>query len=94
MKNKNVIGKNNVFLLQLVSLHGLEADRHLLRCLFTSVDLTESSTVANSSSTSSSSSKLTPQALLEHYDKLLNKPSLLTAISYVADKPISHQKVS
>lgn len=74
-------------------LHGLEADRHLLRCLFTSVDLSETSTAANSST----SSKLAPahgQALLEHYDKLLNKPSLLTDIGYVADKQISNQKVS
>lgn len=75
-----------------MNLHGLEADRHLLRCLFSSVDLSESSAVS-----SSSSSKLAPlhgQALVEHYDNLLNRPSLLTAIGYVADKRIINQKVS
>ncbi|KAJ8969734.1 hypothetical protein NQ317_006395, partial [Molorchus minor] len=69
----------------LVTLHGLEADRHLLQCLFSSVDFSESTAKI---------SVPTPQhqVLLEQCSSLLNKPSLLTAVCYITDNPVNHHK--
>lgn len=76
---KQVVGD----LTKLVTLHGLEADRHLLQCLFSSVDFSESKISAP-----------TPQqqVLLEQCSSLLNKPSLLTSVCYITDNPLVTNK--
>ena len=68
-----------------MTLHGLEADRHLFQCLFSSVDFAETS--------SKTTTPLYNQALLDQYSASLNKPSLISSICYVVDKPIHNQKV-
>ncbi|KAG5879168.1 hypothetical protein JTB14_029970 [Gonioctena quinquepunctata] len=72
-------------LTKLVSLHGLEADRHLLQCLFSSVDFSESTSKISAPSPQN-------QALLEQCSSLLNKPSLLTAVCYITDNPLINHK--
>ncbi|XP_023027069.1 CCR4-NOT transcription complex subunit 1 isoform X2 [Leptinotarsa decemlineata] len=79
---KQVVGD----LTKLVSLHGLEADRHLLQCLFSSVDFSESTSKISAPSPQN-------QALLEQCSSLLNKPSLLTAVCYITDNPLINHKV-
>lgn len=76
-----------VFFWQLVSLHGLEADRHLLQCLFSSVDFSESASKISAPS-------IQNQVLLEQCTSLLNKPSFLSAICYTTDNPLASHKVS
>lgn len=101
---KQVVGE----LSQLVTLHGLEADRHLLQCLFASVDFSEpstsSSTAANPVGSTTASTKVSVvvpalsssspqnQVLLEQCSNLLNKPSLLTAVCYITDNPLINNK--
>ncbi|XP_022920087.1 CCR4-NOT transcription complex subunit 1 isoform X2 [Onthophagus taurus] len=75
-------------LTKLVTLHGLEADRHLLQCLFSSVDFTETSSGKIVAPPTTPHSQL----LLEQCSQLLNKPSLLSSICYITDKPINSQK--
>ncbi|KAK4872711.1 hypothetical protein RN001_014740 [Aquatica leii] len=70
---------------KLVTLHGLEADRHLLQCLFSSVDFSESS---NKIATPS----LHNQVLLEHCATVINKPSLSTAICCTVNQFENNQK--
>ncbi|XP_060519791.1 CCR4-NOT transcription complex subunit 1 isoform X2 [Cylas formicarius] len=70
---------------QLVTLHGLEADRHLLQCLFSAVDFSESTTKVSVQSPHN-------QVLLKQCSKLLNKPALLTAVCYVTDHPLFNDK--
>ncbi|VEN55324.1 unnamed protein product, partial [Callosobruchus maculatus] len=72
-------------LTKLVSLHGLEADRHLLQCLFSSVDFSESTNKISAPSPQN-------QVLLEHCFNLLNKPSLVSAVCYITDNPLVNHK--
>ncbi|CAG9826421.1 unnamed protein product [Diabrotica balteata] len=78
---KQVVGD----ITKLVSLHGLEADRHLLQCLFSSVDFSESTNKISAPAPQN-------QALLEQCSSLLNKPSLLTALCYITDNPLINHK--
>lgn len=71
--------------LQLVTLHGLEADRHLLQCLFSSVDFSEvSAKVSNIPAQN--------QVLSEHCATLINNPSSHSAICYAVEHPLASQK--
>lgn len=72
---------------QLVTLHGLEADRHLLQCLFSSVDFAESTAKISVPSPQN-------QVLLDYCSSLLNKSSLLTAVCCITDNPLVNHKVS
>lgn len=72
-------------LTQLVLLHGLEADRHLLRCLFSLLEFPETTNKISAPSVHS-------QLLLSQFSALLNKPSLVSSICYVLDNPLSTQK--
>ncbi|CAH0545815.1 unnamed protein product [Brassicogethes aeneus] len=74
-------------LTKLVTLHGLEADRHLLQCLFSTVDFSESPSSKNSAPTSIQS-----QVLFNQCSNLLNKPSLLTSVCYITDNPLVNHK--
>lgn len=78
---KQVLGDLN----KLVSLHGLEADRHLLQCLFSSVDFSEPTAKISTPS-------LQNQALLEQCSSLLNKPSLFTSLCYITDNSLVNHK--
>lgn len=72
--------------LQLVKPFGLEADRHLLRCLFSHIDFSD----AIQASKNSLQAKLLSQELTA----LLNKSSLITNICFAIDKSLSCQKVN
>ncbi|KAJ8915845.1 hypothetical protein NQ315_004658 [Exocentrus adspersus] len=78
---KQVVGE----LTKLITLHGLEADRHLLQCLFSSVDFSESASKISAPTHQN-------QVLLEQCSSLLNKPSLLTAVCYITDNPLITNK--
>ncbi|KAL3275904.1 hypothetical protein HHI36_020639 [Cryptolaemus montrouzieri] len=71
-------------LTKLVTLHGLEADRHLLQCLFSSVDFSESTSRISAPPTQN-------QVLLDECSSLLNKPSLSTAVCYIIDNPVTNK---
>lgn len=73
-------------LVQLVKPFGLEADRHLLRCLFSSIDFSD----ANQTAKHSLQAKLLNQEL----NAVLNKSSLITNICFAIDNCFAHQKVS
>ncbi|XP_030756048.1 CCR4-NOT transcription complex subunit 1 isoform X2 [Sitophilus oryzae] len=70
-------------LLEVVTLHGLEADRHLVQCLFSSVNFSNQTVKV-----------ATPhiQLLLDQCARLLNTPSLLTAVCYLTDRPLVNEK--
>lgn len=76
------------FIFQLVALHGLEADRHLLRCLFSHIDFS-----AEGSKTSSKDLYQT-QLLVQECSALVTKPSFVSNLCYAIDNPLNQQKVS
>ncbi|KAK7790471.1 hypothetical protein R5R35_006209 [Gryllus longicercus] len=71
----------------LVTAHGLEADRHLLRCLFSHIDF-------SAEGSKSSSNKDFHQILLlgQECSALLTKPTLISNLCYAIDNPLHHQK--
>lgn len=71
---------------KLVKPFGLEADRHLLRCLFSSIDFND----ANQTARHSLQAKLLNQEL----NAVLNKSSLITNICFAVDNCFPQQKVS
>lgn len=72
--------------MQLVKPFGLEADRHLLRCLFSSIDFSETNQTAKHS--------LQAKLLNLELNAVLNKSSLITNICFAIDNCFNHQKVS
>lgn len=76
--------KTDILLLQLVGKHGLEADRHLLRCLFSCVDFGES--IGSKTTTPPISAQA--QLLQEQCAALLNKPTLVSTLCFAFDNPI------
>nr|CAD7424776.1 unnamed protein product [Timema monikensis] len=74
-------------LLHLVTSYGLEADRHLLRCLFSHIDFS-----AEGSKTSSSKDYYQIQLLAQESCALLTKPALISNLCYAIDNPLHHQK--
>lgn len=77
-----------ICLFQLVALHGLEADRHLLRCLFSHLDLSVEG-VKNLSK-----DNLQVQLLIQECAALLTKPALISNLCFAIDNPLHHQKAS
>lgn len=77
-----------LFLCQLVTSYGLEADRHSLRCLFSHIDFS-----AEGSKTSSSKDFHQIQLLAQECVALLTKPTLISNLCYALDNPLHHQKV-
>ncbi|XP_021921591.1 CCR4-NOT transcription complex subunit 1-like isoform X2 [Zootermopsis nevadensis] len=71
----------------LVALYSLEADRHLLRCLFSHIDFS-----AEGSKTSSSKDFHQIQLLVQECVALLTKPTLISNLCYALDNPLHHQK--
>ena len=78
------------FLFQLVLSHGLEADRHLLRCLFSHIDL---STEGTKKTNGNSKDCLQIQLLIQECANLISKPTLISHVCYAVDNPLHHQKV-
>jgi hypothetical protein len=76
-----------------VASYGLEADRHLLRCLFSHVDFSAEGSKNNSSSSSSSKDFHQIQLLAQECVALLTKPTLISNLCYALDNPLHHQKV-
>lgn len=71
-----------------MQLHGLEADRHLLRSLISYVDFSKGE-VSDSSAKDYFQTKL----LKQECNSLLSKPSFISNLCFAVDKPLHHQKV-
>lgn len=74
--------------LQLISCHGLEADRHLLRCLFSEIDF-NSDTVR----TPNSKDFQQIQLLTQECSVLLGKPALVSVLCFAVDKALQQENV-
>lgn len=73
---------------QLVQGKGLEADRHLLRCLLSSVDFS-----TEEPPEPSAKDYYQVEFLRQEITALLNKPSLISNICFAFDCPLLQQKV-
>lgn len=73
---------------QLVQRTGLEADRHLLRCLFSHIDFS-----SKDPPESNSKDYYQAQFLKKELIDLLTKPSLISNLCYAVDNHFLHQKV-
>ncbi|XP_061630261.1 CCR4-NOT transcription complex subunit 1 isoform X9 [Phyllopteryx taeniolatus] len=67
----------------IVNRHGPEADRHLLRCLFSHVDF---------SGDGKSSGKDFHQFLIQECVSLISKPNFISTLCYAIDSPLHYQK--
>nr|XP_046203575.1 CCR4-NOT transcription complex subunit 1 isoform X23 [Oncorhynchus gorbuscha] len=67
----------------IVNRHGPEADRHLLRCLFSHVDF---------SGDGKSSGKDFHQFLIQECVSLISKPNFISTLCYTIDNPLHYQK--
>ncbi|KAG8039882.1 hypothetical protein G9C98_000611 [Cotesia typhae] len=72
----------------LVRWKGLEADRHLLRCLFSHIDFSTGETP-----NTSSKDYYQVQLLKQECTNILGKPSLVSNLCYAIDHPLHHQKI-
>lgn len=73
---------------QLVQWHGLEAERHLLRCLISCVDFSKGEL-----SDSSAKDYFQAKLLKQECNSLLSKPSFISTLCFAIDNPLHHQKV-
>lgn len=73
---------------QLVQWKGLEVDRHLLRCLFSSIDFS-----SGQPPEASSRDYFQVQLLKQECNNLLCKPSLISNLCFAVDHPFNQQKV-
>ncbi|KFV71053.1 CCR4-NOT transcription complex subunit 1, partial [Dryobates pubescens] len=69
----------------IVSRHGPEADRHLLRCLFSHVDF-------SGDGKSSGKDFHQTQFLIQECASLITKPNFISTLSYAIDNPLHYQK--
>lgn len=69
----------------LVAQHGLEADRHLLRCIFSHVDF-------SGDGKSSGKDFHQTQYLIQECASLIAKPNFVSNLCYAVDYPLHHQK--
>jgi len=74
--------------LQLVQCGGLEADRHLFRCLISCVDFSKGEL-----SDSSAKDYFQTKLLKQECNSLLSKPSFISTLCFAIDNPLHHQKV-
>ncbi|XP_069595656.1 CCR4-NOT transcription complex subunit 1 isoform X2 [Ranitomeya imitator] len=70
---------------QIVNRHGPEADRHLLRCLFSHVDF-------SGDGKSSGKDFHQTQFLIQECASLITKPSFISTLAYAIDNPLHYQK--
>lgn len=87
--NKKNAKQSTQELTNLVLSHGLEADRHLLRCLFSHIDLSVEGSKKNNGN---SKDCLQIQLLIQECANLLSKPTLISHVCYAVDNPLHHQK--
>uniref|UniRef100_A0A3B3Y956 CCR4-NOT transcription complex subunit 1 n=1 Tax=Poecilia mexicana TaxID=48701 RepID=A0A3B3Y956_9TELE len=71
----------------IVNRHGPEADRHLLRCLFSHVDF-------SGDGKSSGKDFHQTQFLIQECVSLISKPNFISTLCYAIDNPLHYQKVS
>ncbi|RXM33587.1 CCR4-NOT transcription complex subunit 1 [Acipenser ruthenus] len=71
----------------IVNRHGPEADRHLLRCLFSHVDF-------SGDGKSSGKDFHQTQFLIQECVSLITKPNFISTLSYAIDNPLHYQKLS
>ncbi|XP_053558399.1 CCR4-NOT transcription complex subunit 1 [Bombina bombina] len=69
----------------IVNRHGPEADRHLLRCLFSHVDF-------SGDGKSSGKDFHQTQFLIQECSSLITKPNFISTLSYAIDNPLHYQK--
>ncbi|XP_072278890.1 CCR4-NOT transcription complex subunit 1 [Pyxicephalus adspersus] len=69
----------------IVNRHGPEADRHLLRCLFSHVDF-------SGDGKSSGKDFHQTQFLIQECTSLITKPNFISTLSYAIDNPLHYQK--
>ncbi|XP_077145079.1 CCR4-NOT transcription complex subunit 1 isoform X2 [Ranitomeya variabilis] len=69
----------------IVNRHGPEADRHLLRCLFSHVDF-------SGDGKSSGKDFHQTQFLIQECASLITKPSFISTLAYAIDNPLHYQK--
>ncbi|CAL1280479.1 unnamed protein product [Larinioides sclopetarius] len=72
---------------RLVTCHGLEAERHLLRCLFSHVDF-------SGDGKSSGKDFHQTQLLIQECASILHKPNFVSTFCYAIDCPLQQQKLS
>uniref|UniRef100_A0A8C8IEY3 CCR4-NOT transcription complex subunit 1 n=1 Tax=Oncorhynchus tshawytscha TaxID=74940 RepID=A0A8C8IEY3_ONCTS len=70
----------------IVNRHGPEADRHLLRCLFSHVDF-------SGDGKSSGKDFHQTQFLIQECVSLISKPNFISTLCYTIDNPLHYQKV-
>uniref|UniRef100_A0A667XKH7 CCR4-NOT transcription complex subunit 1 n=1 Tax=Myripristis murdjan TaxID=586833 RepID=A0A667XKH7_9TELE len=70
----------------IVNRHGPEADRHLLRCLFSHVDF-------SGDGKSSGKDFHQTQFLIQECVSLISKPNFISTLCYAIDNPLHYQKV-
>ncbi|XP_011168409.1 CCR4-NOT transcription complex subunit 1 isoform X1 [Solenopsis invicta] len=70
-----------------VQWHGLEVDRHLLRCLISCVDFSK-----GEPSDSSGKDYFQAKLLKQECNSLLSKPSFTSTLCFAIDNPLHHQK--
>lgn len=70
---------------RLVALHGFEAERHLLRCLFSHVDF-------SGDGKSSGKDFHQTQYLIQEFASVLSKPNFVSSVCFALENPLHHQK--
>ncbi|XP_064466564.1 CCR4-NOT transcription complex subunit 1-like isoform X2 [Ornithodoros turicata] len=70
---------------RLVALHGLEAERHLLRCLFSHVDF-------SGDGKSSGKDFHQTQYLIHEFASVVSKPNFVSILCFAIENPLHHQK--
>lgn len=75
---------SNFHVIQLCKQFGLEAERHLLRCLFSSIDFSDAH----------SKNSLQAKLLTSELSSLLNKSTFVSNLCFAIEHPLPQQKVS
>lgn len=80
---------NVIYCFKAIQLQGFEADRHLLRCLLSYIDLRDSEGPRNTSH----KDYYQVQLLARQCTILLNKPALTSILCFALDNPLHSNKV-
>ncbi|KAL3243942.1 hypothetical protein MRX96_019525 [Rhipicephalus microplus] len=70
---------------RLIALHGFEAERHLLRCLFSHVDF-------SGDGKSSGKDFHQTQYLIQEFSSVLSKPNFVSTVCFAIENPLHYQK--
>jgi len=83
--NKKTYKQNTSEILSIVEKHGVEAERHLFRCLFSSIDF-------GGDGKSSGKDYHQTQLLVQELNSLISRQNFVTAICNAVENPFSNQK--